>query len=184
MGDASLIKPISKASISDQDDVLENRLSKINLQPKGICASCIREGIFLEQTSTTIGMVFSTPDWVPPLPFDPPDSIPIHEFMFNEKYGRHPFSNARAPFVCGLTGTEYSALEVRDRVDRLARALSKELGWYPNRGTEWDKIVGVFSVNTVCIREMVEYLLRLIPWDASRLTRSRYVGQFIPSLAY
>lgn len=184
MGDGSLIKVISEASISDQHDGLENRRSKINLEPKGICASCIREGIFLEQTSTTIGMVFSPPDWVLPLPFDPPDSISISEFMLNEKYGRRPFSNARAPFICGLTGTEYSALEVRDRVDRLARALSKELGWYPNRGTEWDKIVGVFSVNTVCIGEMVECLLRLIPWRDFRLTRSRYVGQFIPSLAY
>ena len=133
-------------------------------------------------------MVFSAPDWVPPLPFDPPDSVPISEFMLDEKYGRHPLTNARAPFTCGLTGKEYSALEVRDRVEYLARALSKELGWHPNKGTEWDKVVGVFSVNTVCIRELIEemlrYVLELIPWGGSRLTRSHYAGQFIPSLAY
>lgn len=122
----------------------------------------------LDKILTTIGMVFSSPAWVPPLSFDPPDSIPISEFMLNEKYGRHPFANARAPFTCGLTGTEYSALEVRDRVDNLARALSKELGWHPNRGTEWDKVVGVFSVNTVCIRKLLEkrskHLMKLISW--------------------
>ncbi len=94
-------------------------------------------------------MVFSAPDWVPPLPFDPPDNIPISEFMLNEKYGRHPFTTSRAPFTCGVTGAEYSALEVRDRVEHLARALSKEFGWDPNSGNEWDKVVGVFSINTV-----------------------------------
>lgn len=108
--------------------------------------------------------------------------------MLNEKYGRHPLTIARAPFTCGLTGIEYSALEVRDRVEYLARALSKELGWHPNKGTEWDKVVGLFSVNTLCIREMKEdvsiYVLELIPWGGSRLTRSHYAGRFIPSLAY
>ncbi|KAL6718823.1 hypothetical protein ACLMJK_003057 [Lecanora helva] len=94
-------------------------------------------------------MVFTPPSWVPELPFDPPDSIPISEFMLNEKYGRHSLHHARPPFTCGLSGAEYSALEVRDRVENLAKALSKELGWEPNSGTEWDKVVGVFSVNTI-----------------------------------
>lgn len=96
-------------------------------------------------------MVFTSPDWVPRLPFDPPDSIPISEFMLNEKYGRHPLRFSRAPFTCGLTGVEYSAVDVCNRVDKLARSLSKELGWSPNSGTEWDKVAGVFSVNTVYI---------------------------------
>ena len=94
-------------------------------------------------------MVFTAPAWVPQLPFDPPDSIPISEFMLNEKYGRHPLGRSKPPFTCGLTGAEYSATEVRDRVDKLARALSQELAWAPNAGTEWDKVAGVFSVNTV-----------------------------------
>ena len=100
-------------------------------------------------------MVFTAPPWVPKLPFDPPDSIPISEFMLNEEYGRHPLSKSKPPFTCGLTGAEYSALEVRERVDKLARALSKELGWAANKGTEWDKVAGIFSVNTVrkcCLR--------------------------------
>lgn len=36
------------------------------------------------------------------------------------------------------------------RVEHLARALSKEFGWQPNKGTEWDKVVGIFALNTVC----------------------------------
>lgn len=94
-------------------------------------------------------MVFKSPDWVPKLPFDPPDSIPINEFMLNEAFGRHPLGYSRPPFTCGLSGLEYSALEVKERVEDLAKALSEELGWHPNKGTEWDKVVGVFSLNTV-----------------------------------
>lgn len=116
-------------------------------------------------------MVFSAPDWVPPLPFEPPDSIPISEFMLNEKYGHHPFTSARALFTCGLTGAEYSTLEVRDRVDYLARALSQELGWQPNSGTEWDKVVAVFSVNTVSFKDIVDekstYKIKLTPCASS-----------------
>lgn len=40
-------------------------------------------------------------------------------------------------------------MEVKERVDYLARGLAKELGWQPNQGSEWDKVVGVFSVNTL-----------------------------------
>jgi len=94
-------------------------------------------------------MVFTSPSWVSKLPCDPPDSIPISEFMFNEQYGRQPLKDSKPPFTCGLTGKEYSALEVQGRLEYLARALSKELGWQPNAGTEWDKVVGVFTVNTV-----------------------------------
>lgn len=80
---------------------------------------------------------------------DPPDSIPISDFMLDEKWGRHPFGNSRPPFTCGLSGVEYSSTEVRDRVNALARALSKELGWKPNEGVEWDKVIAIFSLNTV-----------------------------------
>lgn len=94
-------------------------------------------------------MVFNPPASVPKLPFDPPDSIPIGDFMLDEQYGRHPLTDSKAPFTCGLTGVEYSAVEVRDRVDKLARTLANELGWDLDGGTEWDKVVGIFSVNTV-----------------------------------
>ncbi|KAL9626705.1 MAG: hypothetical protein Q9204_007101 [Flavoplaca sp. TL-2023a] len=94
-------------------------------------------------------MVFTNPQWVPKLPFEPPDSVPISEFMLNELYGRRPLTDSRPPFTCGLTGHEYSAHEVKDRVYKLAKALSEELGWKPNQGTEWDKVAGIFSVNTI-----------------------------------
>ena len=101
-------------------------------------------------------MVFTPPSWVPQLSQDPPDSISLSDFILNEKYGRHPLHHSRPPFTCGLTGTEYTAVEVRERVELLARALSKELGWLPNQGTEWDKVIGVFSVNTVGCRSIAQ----------------------------
>ena len=101
-------------------------------------------------------MVFTAPSWVPKLPFDPPDSIPICDFILDEKYGRHPMDRSKAPFTCGITGTEYSAAEVRDRVDKLARSLSQELGFAPNKGTEWDKVAGVFAVNTVRFKSVAK----------------------------
>ncbi|KAI9866334.1 MAG: hypothetical protein M1813_001456 [Trichoglossum hirsutum] len=94
-------------------------------------------------------MVFSPPEWVPKLPFDPPDSIPISDFMLNEEYGRHPLAQSKPPFTCGITGTEYTALQVKDRVNFLARGLANEFGWHPNQGTEWEKVICVFSVNTI-----------------------------------
>ena len=76
--------------------------------------------------------------------------------MLNEKYGRHPLAQSKPPFTCGLDGTEYSAIEVCERVDKLARALSQQLGWTVNQGTEWDKVAGIFSVNTVCSSKKAE----------------------------
>ncbi|KAF2139184.1 uncharacterized protein K452DRAFT_360883 [Aplosporella prunicola CBS 121167] len=94
-------------------------------------------------------MVFHPPSWVPKLPFDPPDSITIGDFMLDEAYGRHPLGYSYPPFTCGLSGKEYSALEAKDRVEFLARGLAKELGWEPNQGNEWDKVIALFSVNTI-----------------------------------
>lgn len=97
-------------------------------------------------------MPFYAPDWVPKLPFDIPDSISVDRFILDENFERHPLGYSRPPFTCGLTGKQYSALEVKERVDFLARGLSKELGFLPNKGTEWDKVIGLFSINTVSIR--------------------------------
>jgi long-subunit acyl-CoA synthetase (AMP-forming) len=94
-------------------------------------------------------MVFTSPSWVPQLPFSPPDSVSICDFMLEEHHGRHPLGYSNNPFTCGLTGKTYTSLEVRERVDYLARGLAKELGFHPNKGSEWDKVIGVFSVNTL-----------------------------------
>ncbi|CZT48477.1 probable phenylacetyl-CoA ligase [Rhynchosporium secalis] len=93
-------------------------------------------------------MVFSPPSWVPELPHVP-DNVPISKFMLDDAYGRHPLKSSRNPFTCGLSGRTFSATEVVTRVDHLARALAKEFGWKPNAGTEWDKVVGIFALNTV-----------------------------------
>lgn len=94
-------------------------------------------------------MVYTSPSWVPQMPFDPPDTVSIPDFLFDDSYGRYPLAKARPCFVCGITGKSYSAVEVKQRVDQLASGLAKELGWAPNSGTEWDKVAGVFSVNCV-----------------------------------
>jgi hypothetical protein len=70
--------------------------------------------------------------------------------MLDDKHGRVPLKKSRNPFTCGLTGKTYTAVEMADRVEHLAKALSKEFGWNPNQGTEWDKVIGIFALNTVC----------------------------------
>lgn len=95
-------------------------------------------------------MVFKPPQWLPDFRLESiPDSIPISEFILDEKYGRSPLEKSRKPFVCGITARGYTAAEVKLRVDYLARALARELGWEPNKGSEWDKVVAIFSLNTV-----------------------------------
>lgn len=94
-------------------------------------------------------MVFYPPAWVPKLPIDPPDSIPIEEFMNNEIYGRQSHKKSKNPFTCGLTGRTYSRQQMTERTDFLARALGKLTGWKPNEGIAWDKVACVFSLNTV-----------------------------------
>lgn len=71
--------------------------------------------------------------------------------MLGEQFDRHPLETARNPFTCGLTGKTYTSLEIKERVDYLARGLAKELGFRPNEGSEWDKVIAVFSVNTVSV---------------------------------
>ena len=85
--------------------------------------------------------------------------------MLSESHGRHPLGYSKAPYTCGLSGTQYSALEVRERVENLAKGLAKEFGWHPNQGTEWDKVIGVFAFNTVgtCQTLYIECLLRFEP---------------------
>ncbi|KAJ5665016.1 Acyl-CoA ligase inpC [Penicillium maclennaniae] len=78
-----------------------------------------------------------------------PDSISICEFMLNEKYGRMAHDKSRDPYTCGLTGKSYSSREIVSRVDQIARGLAAEFGWKPNQGSEWDKTIAVFALNTI-----------------------------------
>ena len=81
---------------------------------------------------------------------DVPDSITIEEFFSNEKYGRTPFAQSRNPYTCGITGKTYTANDVAKRTDHLSRAIAQILHFDPNEGTEWDRVVGLYSLNTVC----------------------------------
>ena len=99
-------------------------------------------------------MPFTSPSYIPQLPFSPPESVPIHEFLFGRestsKYGRrHSLSASKPPFICGVTGQFHSALEVAERIDLLARGLASELGWKVNEGDPFDKTLAIFSLNTV-----------------------------------
>lgn len=94
-------------------------------------------------------MVFRSPSWVPKLP-QPPDSIPVSEFILNEKYGRRSISDSRDPYTCGLSGKSFTTTQVRDRRDDLANGLRDDLGWQVNQGSEFEKVGAIFCLNTVC----------------------------------
>lgn len=69
--------------------------------------------------------------------------------MFDENYGRFPLGYSKPLFTCALTGRHYSAIDMKERVDWLSRALCKEFGFKPNEGSEWDKVIAVFSLNQI-----------------------------------
>jgi len=95
-------------------------------------------------------MVFKSPNWVPSLPA-PPDSIPVSEFVLNEKYGRRSLSDSRDTYTCGISGKSHSVSQVRRRRDNLAKSLRQELGWEVNSGSEYDKVATIFCPNTVSL---------------------------------
>ncbi|KAF6802406.1 phenylacetyl-ligase-like protein [Colletotrichum sojae] len=96
-------------------------------------------------------MSFLPPDHIPQLPFEIPDTLSVHEFLFGDedKYGRHPKANSKPPFTCGITGKAYSASQVAERIELLARGLASDLGWQVNEGRDMDKAIGIYSLNTI-----------------------------------
>ncbi|KAG5290258.1 phenylacetyl-CoA ligase [Histoplasma ohiense] len=94
-------------------------------------------------------MPFKTPSWVPQLPFEIPDSLTVEKFVFDDGYRPRPIDESSNPFTCGLSGRTYTAREVRQRVDWLARSLSQQFQWESAKGSEWEKIVGLHSLNTI-----------------------------------
>ncbi|KAH7379490.1 4-coumarate-CoA ligase [Pyrenochaeta sp. MPI-SDFR-AT-0127] len=94
-------------------------------------------------------MVFKAPAWMPQLPFDPPDTIPIHQFVLDEAYGRYPYQDSKDPYTSALTGASTPITDVKQRVEYIAQGLAKDLGWKTNEGDDWGKVVSIFSVNHV-----------------------------------
>ncbi|KAK5311537.1 hypothetical protein LTR93_011690 [Exophiala xenobiotica] len=80
---------------------------------------------------------------------DIPDTLPICDFILDDQHGRCPIAQSRDTYTCGLSGKSITAQEQRDQVQYAARALSKELNWGVNEGTEFDKVAGIFAYNTV-----------------------------------
>jgi hypothetical protein len=111
---------------------------------------CSIQNFVVRRVSNSI-MVFKSPSWVPLLP-QPPDSIPISEFILDEKFGRRPISSSRDPYTCGLSGKTFSTTQIRDRIDGLAKALKEDLGWEVNGGNEFEKAGAIFCLNTVCAK--------------------------------
>lgn len=94
-------------------------------------------------------MLFVQDQSLPQLP-SIPDTVPLCDFMFDEQYGRHPVATSLDSYTCGLSGSSISAQGQKGRVEALARSLAHELGWSVNQGNEFDKVVGIFALNTVC----------------------------------
>ena len=69
--------------------------------------------------------------------------------MLDEQYGRTPFTDSKDPFTCGISGKSYTYEQVKERSEQLAQALSAELAWKPNFGNEYNKVMGIFTLNTV-----------------------------------
>ncbi|KAG5787061.1 hypothetical protein H9Q69_013865 [Fusarium xylarioides] len=93
-------------------------------------------------------MAFYPPSWVPNLP-EIPDSISVADFINTEKAGRRAFDKSKRPYTCGVTGTSRTAEDVALRVDFLARGLAKNVGFDPNDGTAWDRVVAIYALNTI-----------------------------------
>ncbi|EUC40743.1 hypothetical protein COCMIDRAFT_107983 [Bipolaris oryzae ATCC 44560] len=93
-------------------------------------------------------MVFHPPEWVPQMP-SIPDSTPILDFLLQEKFGRHKLSQSHSPFVCGISGREYSVHEVSERTTLIAKGLLKSLEWEIDSRKQWEKVVGVFAFNSI-----------------------------------
>lgn len=102
--------------------------------------------------------------------------------MQNELYGRRPLAKSRNPFTCGLTGKTFSVTESHKRTDYIARALGKIMGWEPNADLPWDKVVAVFSFNTVSLgTTKMARIVELTPFLSRRSTTSPSYTPFIVS---
>ncbi|KAL4879271.1 hypothetical protein BJY04DRAFT_229202 [Aspergillus karnatakaensis] len=94
-------------------------------------------------------MIFSAPSWVPEIPIEIPDSIPVGEFALQGNANLPPQCGGKHPFVDSITGKSYTSKTLVKRVDNLSRALAQELKWSPNEGAPEDKVVAVYSWNTL-----------------------------------
>ncbi|RYP15657.1 hypothetical protein DL767_010302 [Monosporascus sp. MG133] len=91
-------------------------------------------------------MVFLPPSWLPDITAQIPPATNVGEFVLA---GRRAEGSARPPLICAVTGKRYTADEVSEKVEILARALCRDLGWSPNCGSAEEKVVGILSGNSI-----------------------------------
>ncbi|EED13572.1 AMP dependent ligase/synthetase, putative [Talaromyces stipitatus ATCC 10500] len=106
-------------------------------------------------------MVFKSPSWVPSLPCPIPDDLPVGDFVLSGYQSLRSEKSRESSLICGITGKQYSIQTISGQVDLVARSLSNELGWKPNEGESWDKVLAIYSFNSV------EYLI--LCWAVHRL---------------
>ena len=122
-----------------------------SVKERAFTVCCIKRcSLILTSCSTeSCTTMFTSNSSLPAQALDIADTCPIEEFLFNEAYGRHKIIQSRNPLTCGVTGKTYSFSDLRQRVDFLARGLAQNLGWQPNKGTQWQKVICVYSANSV-----------------------------------
>lgn len=94
-------------------------------------------------------MIFTPPEWGREmLPI--PESTPLYDFII-QRDCRHLYNwvEDSKTLICGASEKAYTLQTISARVEALARSMSHELGWLPNSGSAADKVVGIFSFNTV-----------------------------------
>lgn len=128
-----------------------------------------------------VTMVFLPPPSAPSLG-EIPDAVPLCDFMFDEKHGRRPIAESLDSYICGITAKRVSARQQKDRVAWLATSLAQNLGWSVNEGSEFDKVVAIFALNTVSCPILVSWesiLHRQDGLEADHLSTDRHHDCFL-----
>ncbi|KAL4962934.1 acyl--CoA ligase [Aspergillus stella-maris] len=94
-------------------------------------------------------MVYSSPSWVPRIPCEIPDDVTVGQLALNGNANLPPQCGGKPPFVDAINGKAYDTKTLLQRVDYLSRSLAQELGWSPNEGNPEDKVVAIYSWNTL-----------------------------------
>lgn len=92
-------------------------------------------------------MVFLPPPWLPDINAQIPPGANVGDFVLA---GRRATGTAQPALICAKTGKGYTGDDVGDKVEILARALCRDLGWSPNKGSSKEKVIAILSENSVC----------------------------------
>ncbi|KAF5531816.1 phenylacetyl ligase [Fusarium phyllophilum] len=91
-------------------------------------------------------MVFTSPAWVPQLPYEPPDDITLESFLQESwRFG----SADHIVLSCGVSGTSYTAQQLMDRTDQISAGLASQLQWKTEANKACPIVVGVYAPNSI-----------------------------------